>query len=198
VPTDSLRGIRSELQERLEAVQQEEVRLRAALHALNGGSPAGPTRTSSNGHSSRTRPATAADADVTSTPTRARRQPSPAAAKRADTRKPRRARRQPRSSAAKRASASELASTTQPEMARTSAPTNSHRPKSRTPRGAHRETVLNAAHARPGSTAAELRVTTGLASSVISRVVRALVASGKLREHKLEEWDTTYTATSTA
>jgi hypothetical protein len=198
VPTDSLRGIRSDLQERLDAVQQEEARLRAALRALNGGSPADPARPGSNGHSSRTTPATAPKAAATSTPTRARRQRSSGAAKRADTREPRRAGRQPTPTAAKPASAGKPASTTQAESVTTSAPMNSHRAKSRTPRGAHREAVLNAAQARPGSTATELQVTTGLTSSVISRVVRALVASGKLQEHKLEDWDTTYTATSTA
>lgn len=197
MPTDSLRGIRSDLQERLEAVQQEEVRLRAALHALNGGSPADPARTSSNGHSSRSTPVTAPEAAAASTPTRTRRQRSSAAAKRADARKPRRARRQRRSTAAKPPTASKPASTTKLETATASA-TNSHSPKSRAPRGAHREAVLNAAHERPGSTATELRITTGLTSAVISRVVRALVASGKLQEHKLEDWDTTYTATSTA
>jgi hypothetical protein len=46
----------------------------------------------------------------------------------------------------------------------------------------------------PGSTAAEIRTATGLAASVISREIKALVKSGGLQEHQLPDWKPTYTA----
>jgi DNA-binding MarR family transcriptional regulator len=53
--------------------------------------------------------------------------------------------------------------------------------------------VLSAAQQRPGSTTAELRVATGLVSSVVSRELKRLVKSGELKEHQLPDWKPTYT-----
>lgn len=52
MPNDSLASIRSELQERLDATQEEVARLRAALDALNDGSSSATSRPAADGRNS--------------------------------------------------------------------------------------------------------------------------------------------------
>jgi hypothetical protein len=185
VPSDAIVRIRSEIAERLEVMQQEQERLRAALAALDGadsGSISAGRRTTSNGRRSR--------ASVTTAP------PKPA-----KTSPPKRARRQRGAATTKVAAAiaSVPAATETPGRPKASASAKTRSPRQRAPRGHNREVVLAAVTREPGLTASKVATAAGLKrTDMVYPLLNQLVELGAIQKRELDGEHPTYTATTAA